>query len=339
MNDPQRPHNSTLERSERTNPEMGSDRDALNLVRKRRPMGAPLKKSSEKFQLTMPIKIGAVALIFAGIVLSVWTMKSAHTPVNDEDLPVIASELEMDDFKVAPSEKDDGQVPHSDKEFYSELEPAKPIAQKEAFRKAPERPSKQVSPETLFAKGAAAVKEEVPTKATKEVSDGDVKVVDNANDSAKQAYKAPAPTVSASKPRKTLEMAIQDTQSEMRRNANRLARNDNLSKNDVKKVVSAPVSVPTKASTSVKAAGGQGYWVQVASLPTQASAQKEAKRLQAKSKKELKSQDYRTVRVDLGKPKGIRYRVHFGPFSRSQAVQKCQNLKGNEKISCLVVKG
>ena len=148
-------------------------------------------------------------------------------------------------------------------------------------------------------------------------------------------------------------MAIQETQVEMKKNAQSLAQDASLSKHDVKKVISkkAPSkakltiaskkSVPTvaKKKTASAVVSGSGYWVQVASLPTQASAHKEAKRLQGKSAKELKVQKYRTVRVDLGKPKGVRYRVHFGPLSKSQAVQKCKNLKGNEKISCLVVKG
>ena len=331
---PGRPEHS--ERPERTNPEMHSDRDALNMVRKRRSGGGSSGGSSGKFHLTMPLKIGAVALIFAGVVLSVWMMKSTQTPLNDDDLPVLSADIDMDDFKVAPSEEDEVRVPHSDKEFYSELDSAGSKT-KDAFRKAPERPSEQVSQEALFAKGSSAATEEASTETTKEASGVPVKVIENANNAAKKAYKAPAPTVSTSKPQKTLEMAIQETQKEMKKEAHHLSQDKMLSK----KVSSAKQTGSRKASVTpgAKVGTSKGYWVQVASLPTQKAAQTEALRLQAKSAKELKTQKYRTVRVDLGKPTGIRYRVHFGPFPKKQAVQKCQNLKGNEKISCLVVKG
>jgi Sporulation related domain. len=79
------------------------------------------------------------------------------------------------------------------------------------------------------------------------------------------------------------------------------------------------------------------YWVQVASLPTETAAEKEWNRIQAKCTKDLNGHDHRLMRVDLGKPKGVRYRVQCGPFARPDAVQKCRNMQHNG-VNCLVVK-
>lgn len=309
-------------------PEMRSEGDALNLVRKRHrsiSMGG-----IGKFQLTMPVKIGAIALIFAGIVLGVWTMQSAKTPVSDEDLPVIAADFEAEDFKVAPTGEDDTRTPHSDKEFYGELDSKQVASKKEGFRSEPETPVAQVSQEALSVESAVN-DAEVPKVEDKGTAAVPVDVVESAT-ATKETYKAPAPTVST-KPKKTLEMAISETQGTIRKTAETLVQEQKPAK-PVQKNSAKPVKL-----VSVTPIASKTYWVQVGSLPTKTAAQKEWVRLQKKAPAVLKGQGYRAVRVDLGKPKGVRYRVHVGPFSRSQAVQKCQALKGSNKVSCLVVKG
>lgn len=367
-------YKSNYTKPERTNPEINVERDALDSVRKSRVTSA----SKGKFKLSTPVKISALALVFAGVVLSVWTMKSSRSFMEDDDLPTIANDFGANAFKVEPGEEDAIQAPHSDKEFYSELEPAKPTGNKEAFRATPETPSKQVSQEALFAEGnkiseaEAVFEEKAVNKELSPSSKGTdtpakpivaVAVVEAAND-APATYKAPAPTVSITKPRKTLEMAIGETQQSMRKTAQSLVHDRSLSKaqlgkanSAVKKDVAArhevpkssanSKSVPLKSASTLAAVKAKtvtpssvatgSYWVQIASLPTQAAAQKEWTRLQRKVPTLLKGQNYKTVRVDLGKPTGIRYRVHVGPFSKTTAVQKCQGLKGSS-LGCLVVK-
>ena len=382
MNKPN-PYESNYKNSDRTNPEISVERDAVNSVRNASASGVSKGGLAGKFNLSMPVKISAIALIFAGIVLSVWTMKSSRSFMDDDDLPTIANDFGADTFKVAPGEEDAIQVPHSDKEFYSELEPAKLTLNKEEFRATPEAPSEQVSQEALFveasnvpetavsaeesvekptveASAAPAKKEVHSIVPIEEIKGPDITVVEAANDASK-TYKAPAPTVSNA-PRKTLEMAIHETQRDIHKKAAALVRDRSLSKDQlggdkvaVRKgmsdqrassaaMINVSTSTPSKAktdslavATTTSVAGDRVYWVQIASLPTQASAQKEWVRLQGKAPKTLKGQDYKTVRVDLGKPKGIRYRVHVGPFSKTQAVQRCQNLKSSN-IGCLVVK-
>jgi hypothetical protein len=385
------PYQSNYTNSDRTNPEINIEREALDSVRNVRATGPSKGGIASKFNLSMPVKISAIALVFAGIVLSVWTMKSSRSFMDDDDLPTIANDFGASAFKVEPGEEDAIQVPHSDKEFYSELEPAKPTQNKEELRAAPEAPSEQVSQEALFVEAskvpemailpegreeneepqASDISSRVVESSSNSKSVVDVKtvekkveevtVVEAANDTP-ETYKAPAPTVSLNKPRKTLEMAIDETQRKIHRTASALAHDRSLSKDQsaggkvvVKKdvvtqvtspkmtvAVSTPTPKKTQAVSSVIAtttasSGARAYWVQIASLPTQAAAQKEWVRLQGKAPKTLKGQNYNTVRVDLGKPKGIRYRVHVGPFSKAQAVQKCQNLKG-ANLGCLVIK-
>ncbi|NCP62853.1 MAG: SPOR domain-containing protein [Alphaproteobacteria bacterium] len=359
------PYQSNYTKPERTNPEISFERDALDSVRKLRATGLSKGGIVGKFNLSMPVKISAVALIFAGVVLSVWTMKSSRSFMEDDDLPTIANDFGTDSFKVAPGEEDAIQVPHSDKEFYSELEPAQPTYGKEAFRATPEAPSEQVSQEALFVEAGKVpetemISEESTEKTRDEISDSSsdagsvslsaqeakdahITVVEAVND-VSETYKAPAPTVS-NKPKKTLEIALGETQQPVgKADATKADVQQKAQQVVVKTTMPTPSkvkSVPSKAMLSTTVSGAQGaqrvYWVQIASLPTQAAAQKEWMRLQGKAPQTLKGQSYKTVRVDLGKPKGIRYRVHVGPFSKAQAVQKCRTLKGSS-LDCLVIK-
>ncbi|HBN23194.1 MAG TPA: hypothetical protein DD412_08160 [Holosporales bacterium] len=358
------PYQSNYTNPDRTNPEINVERDALDSVRNLRATSASKGGFAGKFNLSMPVKISAIALVFAGVVLSVWTMKSSRTFMDDDDLPTIANDFGADAFKVEPGEEDVIQAPHSDKEFYSELEPAKSSHGKEAFRATPEVPSEQVSQEALFVEASklpetGVASEENTEKTVANTSDTstnmgasspasaqeakatDITVVEAVND-VSETYKAPAPTVSNT-PRKTLEMAIGETQQPVQKTGatKNVAAQQMPPKTVVKTTISASSkakSAPSKATTATTVSGAKRvYWVQIASLPTQAAAQKEWVRLQGKAPKILKGQNYKTVRVDLGKPRGIRYRVHVGPFSKAQAVQKCQGLKGS-KLGCLVVK-
>lgn len=347
----QKSHKSTYTTSDRTNPEISAERDALNFVRDVRPARSSKRGLMGRFNLSMPVKISAIALIFAGVVLSVWTMKSSRSFIDDDDLPMIANDFGADSFKVAPGEDDSIQAPHSDKEFYSELEPTPSTAPNEEFRATPEMPSNQISqaalakeegesdvsqPSKIETKGASSQETDRPT----------VNVVETANKTP-ETYKAPAPTVS-SQPRKTLQMAINETQQDIHKTAKNLAHDRDLSKTQGSALATLPVTPkeapkaavttsPLKIVETPTPNAQKIYWVQIASLPTQAAAQKEWSRLQGKASAILKGQNHRSVRVDLGKPKGIRYRVHVGPFTKAQAIQKCQNLK-NSQMGCLVIK-
>lgn len=449
---------------DRPQPEFSTERDALNMVRSRRPkIGTTAGGIMSVFPLTLPVKIGLVALLVSAGVIGFWMMKSPSTPATGSTLPVIAPSQEVIDFKAAPTSKDAVQIPHSDKEFYSELDASKTGQNQEAMRAIPERPESQISQEALFVDGnplpgvqdtssnvtplATAplmVQKSMPsqpkslqgdemlTAADAPLDDGDgasdgtsvtppesvmpepdtggsedtsnpnedIRVVENASDSPTQAYASPAPSAYQGKPRKTLEMAIHETERAVSQQAREFEKQDNVGKKDVgvdltasgvphrqlriisqkekaQKAEAAFQNVeavessegatndvvkaePEKGSIEVepKAASvqpspkadtpkstpspqkGKGnYWLQLASVASEKTAQSEGKRLQAKAGGELQSARLKTVRVDLGKPKGIRHRVHFGPYSREEAIQKCEALKNKSNMTCLVVKG
>jgi hypothetical protein len=66
---------------------------------------------------------------------------------------------------------------------------------------------------------------------------------------------------------------------------------------------------------------GGSIMVQIASLPTRASAEVEYKRITNRNVF-LKNYKTRIVKVDLGKSRGITYRVHIGPFKNSTDAQR-----------------
>ena len=98
-------------------------------------------------------------------------------------------------------------------------------------------------------------------------------------------------------------------------------------------------AVPTKSQNKTVTIHKGAYWVQVASMSTQDTAVKESKRIESRSKNLLSAKNRRTLRVDLGKPKGIKHRVQYGPFSKPSAVDTCKTLKGEYGISCFVTRG
>ena len=77
------------------------------------------------------------------------------------------------------------------------------------------------------------------------------------------------------------------------------------------------------------------YSLQLGSLPTEIIAQQELKRLKNKYH-DLINTVIKVVKIDLGKPKGVRYRISAGSFTKKHALKKCNNIK---KLggACLVV--
>ncbi len=274
-------------------------------------------------------KIAIISVIFTGVVMGIWTIKTLNAPLNDMNIPLLTT-LDMNPhlFKEAPGQEDIIISPHSDKEFYAELDRDQKKTPPGQLRIKEERPSKQVSQEALLTEKfteKTPIIEEIskPEKISKIEtisSQENISIVETPTALTEiMSYTPQKNSQKAKKFRKTLEMTIQETKKKMRHKTT-------LNK----KVFLKKISLKKKSKGS--------YWIQVASLSTENAALIESKRLQRKSKKELKSESFRTVRVDLGKPKGVKYRVHFGPYERSTAIQKCKNLKGQERINCLVVK-
>ena len=372
-------------------PELSADRDALNLVRNRR----LTKNAKRHFHLSMPAKISAVALIFIGAVTGVWLMRSSPHVVNEDDLPLLTTEFEGEEFKVAPDEADAFHVPHEDKTLYSEFEPKDQRAIPEKLRTEAEVPHPQVSQEDLMAQAELAPQPSSAPQTQMSVEDqpaSEATVAQNHSSATPEAKDF----VSKSDPTTAEETitVVESVETHVKEELDQSKQNPNSSYN--KSVILAllskdgkqsdpssvnsngqphltpapqaleqnPASALASQATGTTQEGVQkgakgfegafeganssgmpqaatlgkaGYWIQLASLPTETAAEKEWNRIQAKCTQDLNQQDHRIMRVDLGKPKGVRYRLQCGPLPRSEAVQKCRSIKSNG-VDCLVVK-
>jgi hypothetical protein len=82
---------------------------------------------------------------------------------------------------------------------------------------------------------------------------------------------------------------------------------------------------------------GKSIMIQVASLPTKPAAEAEYKRLQRKSRI-LKRVGRKIVKIDLGKSKGVKYRLQIGPFKNRSEAQKVVSDMRENGISAYIAK-
>lgn len=75
------------------------------------------------------------------------------------------------------------------------------------------------------------------------------------------------------------------------------------------------------------------YIIQVASLRHESGAQEEWNKIKEKAGAILKGYDSMIQKIDLGRERGIFYRVLLGPFSQTNAKELCQDLK-RHGITC-----
>lgn len=401
--------------------------DPHDLVRKRRDRMTHHKQKANTFQTPIPKKIAIIACAFTFVVVGYWFFKSDSDHVDENELPVLTashdtSEETLDGFKEAPSQEDIIAAPHSDKEFYGELDQSQKQSEKDTktLRSLPERPSQQVSQESLFADNEATssdttiekdssekdvvqfTDEDFTESSTDEAQNNEsqhqvkVDVIDEPTvikkDNTDQSHRGP-------RSRKTLQMALADTSKQLAEDSSALSDQKDIRKQKVENpneslhiihdesqakkdkeqalrrrkqviAVSRPENTPqmnqrvqnvastnsgqTKAkapqstassspSNSTKSARNAQsqtgtYWIQVASLATEDAAVKQAKRLESKTPGNLTNTVRRTIRVDLGKPHGIKYRVQYGPYTKTSAIHRCKKLKSQDRIDCFVTK-
>lgn len=98
---------------------------------------------------------------------------------------------------------------------------------------------------------------------------------------------------------------------------------------DIKKRRARLTDFASKLATDSFSKHSDGIMVQVASLPSRAAADKEYNRLTYKNRF-LKKYRKKIIKVDLGREKGIKYRLQVGPFkNRSIAQNAISTLKNN----------
>ena len=106
----------------------------------------------------------------------------------------------------------------------------------------------------------------------------------------------------------------------------KLTAKDKKHKGKTKDLVASAVKEKKDTATT---RGGGSVMIQVASVSTKSAAEAEYKRIVRKNKM-LRGVGKKIVRVDLGKPKGIVYRVQVGPFKDKPEAQKMvSSLKNN----------
>lgn len=102
-----------------------------------------------------------------------------------------------------------------------------------------------------------------------------------------------------------------------------------VKRTDIKKRRARLTDFASKLATDSFSKHSDGIMVQVASLPSRAAADKEYNRLTYKNRF-LKKYRKKIIKVDLGREKGIKYRLQVGPFkNRSIAQNAISTLKNN----------
>ncbi len=380
-----------------------SSNESMDLVRKRRERMKNHKPTTAP-RIPLAKKIAGISIVFAFVVVGYWTFKKDDYLLGDGELPVITAESSISDgadFKVPPTEEDIIASPHSDKQFYSELDQSKPnqtnAVKAGGLRALPEDPSQQVSQEKMMAQAEQDLSKEANagesmTVASTQKGDDNPVQAEAAKDVVVAVVDEPKAQEArkVSKPRKTLEMAIQETQNKVKQESQVLSYQKNVTKHKVRTAndhldIVRDDSLTTAAKTSNTGAGkpktiqvksadnakktvrvhynkvpegmkatakapvrsaapksspkAGSYYIQVASLANEGAAASEAKRIENKAAGDLSAANRRTVRVDLGQPKGIKYRVQYGPYAKQNAVDACKSLKGKSGIGCFVIRG
>lgn len=111
--------------------------------------------------------------------------------------------------------------------------------------------------------------------------------------------------------------------------------------NTAKKIVEKrpkqePVQVTTQTAPQATTNVALTHYVQLASIREESRAAEQWKKLQSKYSAALGGASYRIQKKDLG-TKGIYYRIQAGPFSKTDAADKCAAIKAITPSGCYVV--
>lgn len=104
---------------------------------------------------------------------------------------------------------------------------------------------------------------------------------------------------------------------------------------------SAPVkSLATKTRLGRASAkpAQESYWLQVGSLPTAESAEREKERIMHLCRDQISGRILKIKRVDLGRKLGIRYRIYCGTFDNRKDAISIQKKLAKKKIDSFVAK-
>lgn len=244
-----------------------------------------LERDDKRFFL-----IGGIAALFTFIVI-LYIMYSSSKPIDLDDLPVIRADTTP--IKVKPPKN--GQVSHQDKIVYDNISG---YNRKVAEKTAP--PPEEILPinkeEEIFANEdtvngyTSSSSENKTTKATRSKGSGKIRIVEE---------RLPIKKIEADNSRKVKKQKIS---------------------NLIKKVEKGNVTSENSDELYGIKKGGN-IMLQIASMHTKAAAEVEYKRVVNRNKF-LKRFNKKIEKIDLGRKKGIIYRVKVGPFRNKSDAQK-----------------
>ncbi len=247
--------------------------------------------------------IGGVAAAVACLVTG-YVLYFNSKPINLEELPVIRAET----TPIKEKPKDNEQVKHQDKTVYDNISGDKRVVVEKVV----------TQPEEVVTVPEVDVEETL----TEEEKNSIIQAFDDL--APEKEYKINYVSKDKKKPIKSGELAI--VEEETRPPLNIIREEKKVVKPTKKQRMKDVINNATASSSSYD---NSSIMVQVASVSSKASAEAEYKRILHKNQF-LKSKGKRIFKVDLGKNKGIKYRVQVGPFnSRAAAKKAIAELKGN----------
>lgn len=248
--------------------------------------------------------IGGVAAAVACLVTG-YVLYFNSKPVNLDDLPVIRAETTP--FKEKP--KSNEQVKHQDKTVYDNISGDQ--------RKVEEKVVSQ--PEEVVTVPEVDVEETL----TDEEKNSIIQAFDEL--APEKEYKINYVSKENKKPITSGNLTIVEEEARPPLNIVKEEKKGSVTptrkKTRLKDVINAATETPAFENSSIM--------VQIASVSTKASAEAEYNRIVRKNQF-LKARGKRIFKVDLGKSKGVKYRVQVGPFSsKSEAKKVVSALKDN----------
>ena len=203
--------------------------------------------------------------------------------------------------RIRPEKPGGMKIPNQDKEVYSRLSPSAGEPKVERLLPPPPAPLK------------APVRPPSPPRRDAGISLPSPSALPKRNESTPKATLLPPPKLAATSPAGPREA--------------------NAASGSVKAKTGTVATAPKR-----KASGGGGFWVQLASHRSDASARRAWRLLKGAHRDLLGSLDPVVKRVDLGSGKGIFYRLQAGSLASEAAARMlCSKLK-QRKLGCLVVR-
>lgn len=249
--------------------------------------------------------LGAVASVI-GFLSIAYVMYQSSRPINLEDLPVIKADTEP--IKEKP--QDSTQVIHQDKIVYDNISGD---IRKDEVEKIIPAPEEVISIPEAEVEGTLSDEEKQNIiQAFDELAPEKEYKINYIKDPVRTPQKLKTQGII-----KSGDLLIVEEKTPQ------------VKRTDIKKRRARLTDFASKLATDSFSKHSDGIMVQVASLPSRAAADKEYNRLTYKNRF-LKKYRKKIIKVDLGREKGIKYRLQVGPFkNRSIAQNAISTLKNN----------